>query len=124
MDTQTDLARLILELEAKRIGAMVKSDLATLESLLADDLSYTHSDGRTDTKGSFIALIRERGHYRGVDFSDHEVVVLAGGTAAVVRGRAVITLEGMAGYPVLFLDVWGLRQGAWKLVAWQATRLP
>ena len=124
MDTQTDLTRLILELEATRIGAMVKSDLATLESLLADDLSYTHSDGRTDTKGSFLALIRERGHYRGVDFSNHEVVVLAGGTAAVVRGHAVITLEGMAGYSVLFLDIWGLRQGAWKLVAWQATRLP
>jgi hypothetical protein len=35
--------------------------LKTLDALLADDLSYTHSGGTTDTKSSFLALIRERG---------------------------------------------------------------
>jgi ketosteroid isomerase-like protein len=114
----------ILSLEAKRIEAMVKKDIATLDALLADDLTYTHSGGTTDTKASFITLIKERGRYQGVDYSNTQVIPLAGGTTVVVRGRAQIRLEGVAGYPVLFLDVWALRDGAWKMVAWQATRVP
>jgi ketosteroid isomerase-like protein len=114
----------ILSLEAKRIEAMVKKDIATLDALLADDLTYTHSGGTTDTKASFITLIKERGRYQGVDYSNTQVIPFAGGTAVAVRGRAQIRLEGVAGYPVLFLDVWALRDGAWKMVAWQATRVP
>ena len=114
----------ILSLETKRIDAMVTKDLATLNELLADDLTYTHSGGTTDTKASFITLIKERGRYLGVDYSNTQVIPLQGGTAVVVRGRAQIRLDGVAGYPVLFLDVWALRNGAWKMVAWQATRVP
>ena len=114
----------ILSLEAKRIDAMVKKDIAALDALLADDLTYTHSGGTTDTKASFITLIRERGRYQGVDYSNTQVIPFNGGTAVAVRGRAQIRLEGVAGYPVLFLDVWALRDGAWKMVAWQATRVP
>src|SRR6476619_4699890 len=103
----------ILSLEARRVEAMVKKDIATLDALLADDLTYTHSGGTTDTKASFITLIKERGRYQGVDYSNTEVIPFAGGTAVAVRGRAQIRLEGVAGYPVLFLDVWALRDGAW-----------
>jgi ketosteroid isomerase-like protein len=114
----------ILSLEARRVEAMVKKDIATLDALLADDLTYTHSGGTTDTKASFITLIKERGRYQGVDYSNTQVIPFAGGTSVAVRGRAQIRLEGVAGYPVLFLDVWALRDGAWKMVAWQATRVP
>ena len=43
------------------------------------------------------------------------------------RGVAQIRLgEGPRGpatsYPVLFLDVYALRNGVWQMVAWQATR--
>ena len=40
----------ILALEAKRMAAMTRQDVATLEVLLADDLTHTHSRGETDTK--------------------------------------------------------------------------
>jgi ketosteroid isomerase-like protein len=119
-----DLAKTILELETRRIAAMVRRDVATLDALLADDLSYTHSGGRTDTKASFVAFIREKGDYVAVDFLSREVVPIPGGTAVVARGRAEIRLEDTPPYQVLFLDVWALRDGAWKMVAWQATRLP
>jgi hypothetical protein len=41
----------------------------------------------------------------------------------VVRGRAEIRLEDTPDYHVFFLDAWTLRDGAWKMVAWQATRI-
>jgi Domain of unknown function (DUF4440) len=112
----------IMDLEAKRIAAMVNKDVVTLAALLADDLSYTHSGGTTDTKASFLTLIKERGRYLGVDYSNTQVIPW-GGNTIVVRGRAQIRLEGTASYPVLFLDVWALRDGTWKMIAWQATRL-
>jgi hypothetical protein len=121
----SDLEKKILTLEAQRIGAMARKDIETLDALLGDDLSYTHSNGTTDTKASFLTLIKtkDRGRYLGVDYSDTEVIPLTGNTV-VVRGRAQMRLEGTPRYPVLFLDVWALRDGAWKMVAWQATRIP
>jgi hypothetical protein len=124
---ESELIHTIRGLEAKRIEAMVNKDLATLGDLLADDLSYTHSGGVTETKAQFITLIRDREpkhRYLGVDFASADVMPMPGGTAAMVRGRATIRLDGTAPYAVLFLDVWALRSGTWQLVAWQATRVP
>lgn len=127
-DIDVDLQRDILAIERQRVAAMVDRDLATLDSLLADDLTYTHSGGRTDTKASFIALIGETDHgYLGVDYSDEEVRP-CGGDGAIVRGIAQIRLIRAGGekisYPVLFLDVYARRDGRWQMVAWQATRVP
>ena len=118
-----NIEQAILSLEAKRIAAMVRRDITTLAPLLADDLSYSHSSGRTDTKASFLELVRS-GHYLDVDFPEREVV--SSGDAAIVRGRAQMRVShdgADLSYPILFLDVYARRNGAWQLVAWQATRL-
>lgn len=99
----------------------VEKDLATLGSLLADDLSYTHSGGTTDTRASFLTLIKERGRYLGVDYSNTQVIPI-NADSVLVRGIAEIRLQGTPSYPVIFVDVWARRDGAWKMVAWQATR--
>ena len=49
---EPSLPQKILDLETKRIAAMVAKDIPALDALLADDLSYTHSGGTTDTKAS------------------------------------------------------------------------
>jgi hypothetical protein len=116
------LEKKILDLEKQRIAAMVKKDIVTLDALLADDMSYTHSGGTTDTKASFIKLIKERGRYLGVDYSNTQVIT-SGANAVIVRGVAQIRLENTPAYPVIFVDMWVLRDGTWKMVAWQATRV-
>lgn len=114
---------MIRGLEAKRIDCMVRRDLDALAPMLADDLSYSHSSGRTDTKASFLELVR-KGHYLGVEFPTSTVTV--SGDAAIVRGLARMHVTGDTGaelrYPVLFLDVYVRRSGVWQLLAWQATR--
>ena len=124
---ESELIRTIRDLEARRIAAMVNKDLATLNALLADDLSYTHSGGVTETKVQFVALVRDREakhNYLDVEFANVDVIPMPGDTAAMVRGCATIRLEGIPPYAVLFLDVWALRNGTWQLIAWQATRVP
>jgi len=44
----------VIDLDKKRMQAMAAKDVATLESLIADDLVYTHSSARLDTKRSLI----------------------------------------------------------------------
>jgi hypothetical protein len=126
--TSVELREEILDLERQRVAAMVSKDLPALAAILGDDLSYTHSGGRTDTKDSFLTLIGnpEQG-YDGVDYRDEEVIA-CGADGAVVRGIAQIRLWRPGGekisYPVLFVNVFARRAGRWQNVAWQATRLP
>lgn len=124
----SEVGKEILSLESQRIEAMVKRDLDTLDRLLAYDLSYTHSGGRTDDKASFLALIEDTASsYVGVDYSEIEVIP-CGDAAVTVRGRAQIRLERQTGerpsYPVRFSVVYAFRDGAWSLVLWHATRIP
>ena len=123
------LAQEILAIEARRVQAMVDRDIPTLASILADDLTYTHSGGRIDDKASFLALIEDtESSYLGVDFYAGTEVIPCGADGVLVRGKAQIRLERMTGdkpsYPVWFVDVFARRDGRWQLVAWQATRAP
>ena len=116
----------ILGLEAERTDAMVQQDVKALTSLLADDLAYTHSDGRTDTKESFLSLIAAPAlRYLGIDYANREVIDC--GNAVVVRGTARMRLlrepGGRENYVVLFLDVWARHDGRWQMVGWHATRV-
>ncbi|HXW26285.1 MAG TPA: nuclear transport factor 2 family protein, partial [Xanthobacteraceae bacterium] len=51
-------AEMVIDLDKKRMQAMGEKDLGTLEALLADDLIYTHSSARVDTKQSLIANMK------------------------------------------------------------------
>jgi hypothetical protein len=116
----------VLLLERTRADAMVRADVGALAGLLSEDLSYTHSDGRRDTKESLLGLVAGPAlRYLGVDYSKQEVVDC--GDAVIVRGTARIRLLLDSGerrdYPVLFLDIWARRAGRWQTVGWQATRI-
>ena len=117
----------VLQLERQRAAAMVREDIGALQDLLAEDLSYTHSDGRRDTKESLLALIAGPSmRYLGIDYSDQEAIDC--GDVVVVRGTARIRLMRESGerpdFHVLFLDIWVRRDGRWQSVGWQATRVP
>jgi len=112
----------ILELENRRIEAMTKGDTQALEEILADDLIYTHTTARLDTKASFIESIKSgRTNYKSVERKDVEVRQL--GDTAVVTGHAKFHV-GDNTFEARFTDVYAKRNGAWQMVAWQSTRVP
>ena len=112
----------IIELENKRVEAMIKGDVQALEKILADDLIYTHTTARIDTKSSFIEAISSgRSNYRSVERKD--VNVRQFGDSAVVTGHAKVHV-GDNKFEIRFIDVYAKRDGAWQMVAWQSTRLP
>ena len=50
----------VIELDAQRMTAMAQRDVATLNALIADELVYTHSSARLDTKQSLIEQHADR----------------------------------------------------------------
>ena len=112
----------ILALEDRRIEAMVKGDVLALGEILADDLIYTHTTARLDTKASFIDAVKTgKSNYKSVDRNDVEVRSL--GDTAVVTGHAKFHV-GDNKFEARFIDVYAKRNGAWQMVAWQSTRVP
>lgn len=116
----------IIDLDAKRMKAMAAKDVATLEAVLADDLIYTHSSARLDTKRSLIdAMVKGTTVYTGVEPSDVKAQDL--GDTVVLTGIAQIKVVSNGtpnAFGVRFTDVYTRRNGRWQMVTWQSTRLP
>ena len=115
----------IIDLDRQRMTAMAKKDIATLNQLLADDLIYTHSSARLDTKKSLIGAMESGATvYTAVEPS--EVVAQDVGDAVVLTGVAAISVNS-GGNPnsfrVRFTDVYANKGGQWQMVTWQSTRL-
>ena len=118
--------QMIIELDKKRMTAMAQKDIATLNELIADDLVYTHSTARLDTKQSLIGNMESGSTvYTSVVPSDVKAQDL--GDAVVLTGacRIGVNAGGRANsFGVRFTDVYAKRGGRWQMVSWQSTRLP
>jgi ketosteroid isomerase-like protein len=119
-------ARKIIDLDRKRMSAMAQKDVATLKTLLADDLVYTHSSARLDTKESLVAGMESGSTvYTAVEPSEVKAQDL--GDAVVLTGACRISVIANGrpnSFRVRFTDVYANRGGAWQMVSWQSTRLP
>ena len=120
-----DNRQMIIDLDKKRMSAMAQKDVATLNALLADDLIYTHSSARLDTKQSLIGAMESGSTvYTSVEPSDVKAQDL--GDTVVLTGscRISVTSGGRPNsFGVRFTDVYANKGGRWQMVAWQSTRL-
>lgn len=116
----------IIDLDRKRMHAMAQKDIATLKAVLADDLVYTHSSARLDTKQSLIAGMESGATvYTAVEPSDVKAQDL--GDSVVLTGTARISVQANGrpmSFGVRFTDIYANKGGTWQMVAWQSTRLP
>jgi len=106
--------------------AMIDGDKAALEKIAATDLSYGHSSGKVEDKTAFVqALASGASDFVTIDLTDQTVKVV--GNTAIVRHTLSATTNdgGKPGTVKLFvLLIWQKQQGAWKLLARQAAKVP
>jgi len=115
----------IIALDKARMDAMAKKDIAALGDIIADDLIYTHSSARMDTKASLIGNMQS-GSTVYTSVVPSEVVAQDLGDSVVLTGIAAISV--MSGgkpnsFKVRFTDVYANRGGKWQMVTWQSTKL-
>jgi len=95
----------IKKLEDRRFQAMIDGDFDTLDKLLGDDLTYTHSSGQADTRAEYIALCK-RGvfKYQKIERPIEEIQVY--GETVVVTGHVMpITLARATNSPTVVLPI-------------------
>lgn len=118
---------MVLALENRRVAALLRADLATLDEILADDLVYTHSSSHVDTKASYLETIRS-GKLKYLTLAHRNPTIRVYGTTAVVHGIADVRTvwEDQTGdpYAVCYTMVYVQKNDRWQKVAWQSTRLP
>jgi ketosteroid isomerase-like protein len=118
--------QMIIDLDKKRMNAMAQKDVATLNTILSDDLVYTHSSARLDTKQSLIGAMESGSTvYSSVVPSD--VKAQDCGDTVVLTGVARIGVKSggnAMNFAVRFTDVYANKGGKWQMVTWQSTRLP
>ncbi len=116
----------VIELDKQRMTAMAQKDITTLNRLLSDDLVYTHSSARLDTKQSLVGNMESGSTvYTAVEPSDVKAQDL--GDTVVLTGACRISVMSRGrpnSFSVRFTDVYTGKGGQWQMVAWQSTRLP
>ncbi len=116
-------------LERQRFEAQVKKDFTFLEKIFAEDLIYTHSSGKTDTKATYIASIREgKSVYEKIDVESIGVRVYNNAQTALVNGVVLINLGMVEGKPNIVhlrYSVAYIKDKAkgWQLANWQSGKL-
>lgn len=113
-----------LEFQSARFRAMIDADIDSLEDFLADDLSYSHTTGKTETKSAFLSTV-ESGEVNYVSMTPRDVEVRIYGDIAVITGLS--RLQGAVGdrsvsFTIRFLDVSKRVGDSWQLVAWQSVK--
>jgi hypothetical protein len=86
----------VLALEEQRYGAMLRADVATLERMLDDALTYTHSNGIVDTKATYLAGVRDKlWEYNSIAPENARVVVRGSCALVLCRLRIDLSVRGM-----------------------------
>ena len=122
--TLSDSNRL-LEFDVQRRQAMIAADIDVLTRLLSDDLVWTHSSGKTESKAEVIKALAEGAvDYRTLEMTQDRVlhfgkIFIHQG---VLHGSAVRDGESKT-LNARFLSVWQEVGDQIQLVAWQSTNL-
>lgn len=118
-------------LERQRFEAQVKKDYAVLEKVFADDLVYTHSNGKQNNKQEYLQSIRDgKSQYEKIEVEALHVRAYHDGRTAVVNGSITITLPpkpdgtpNLAHLKYVVVQIKDPKKG-WQVVLWQSQKQP
>jgi ketosteroid isomerase-like protein len=116
----------IRQREIRRFEAMLRVDVAALDDILSEDLTYTHATGVFETKAEFIAKLKS-GQVKYESLVPEDMRVRVYGTTGVVTGLARVKVQVKGehlSFQLRFTDAYVKKGDRWQMVAWQATRLP
>jgi ketosteroid isomerase-like protein len=123
--TANGLEETILKLEQQWEDALTQSDTGALERLYDERLIYTHSNGKVDTKATYIQAIKS-GATRYESMKRDDIKVTAYGQTALVTCHwqvHVLAQGNKIDTNARYLHVFIQQRDGWKLVAHQSTRI-
>ena len=104
--------------------ATIKKDVAALNKVYHEDLTYSHSSGANQTKAEVLKAVSGRGIVESMKFNDTTIRIY--GTVALVRGITDLRNGSEGKMNDNHLNIlWVLVKGpqGWQIVARQTTRM-
>jgi ketosteroid isomerase-like protein len=126
MSANTETIQAVRDADDRRCRAMTDHDLDALAQLLGDDLVYTHSNARSDSKAEYMANLSS-GKVRYREVHRDSVIITLHGDTAVMHGHVILktTREGTdRTLDNKFLCVWAKKPAGWQMVACASTPIP
>jgi len=111
----------VLAAEKQYIDGMVKSDPDSVAKVLADDLSYTHSSAKMETKADVLKGITNTVQYTSITIESTKVRQY--GNTIITNHNMMYTGPKVSSH-VYVTMVWVKQGGGWQMVTRQATKLP
>ncbi len=124
---QSTAAKEVLATEEARTTALDQSDVAALDRIMADDVTYVHASGKVDTKRSYLDAIRS-GQLHYISWKPVRLDVRTMGDGAAIDGEYAVRVTDSRVQPTPFdisifiLTAYARRDGRWQQIAWQSTR--
>ena len=117
--------QILIELEQGWNEAFYRKDVAFIEALLADEFMATYEDGSQGDKARELVLTTEFNQQVESAIQDEFTVRVYGDTAVVwFRLHLVGIRQGQrAEVTFRYTDVWVLRDGRWRCVSTQSTKV-
>lgn len=115
----------IATLEHRRFEAMTHQDIPFLQNVLAENVTYAHSNGLVETKNQHLENIRSGSiNYQEMELEENSTRFYK--KTAITIG--IINVKGLyKGNPFSvrlgYTDVYVKMKGKWKLVAWRSAKL-
>jgi Domain of unknown function (DUF4440) len=99
----------------------MKSDPDSVAKVLADDLSYTHSSAKMETKADVLNGITGKVQYTSITIESTKVRQY--GNTIITNHNMMYTGPKVSSH-VYVTMVWVKQAGGWQMVTRQATKLP
>jgi len=117
----------VMAVEEARTAALDRSDVARLDQIMADDVTYIHASGKVDTKKSYLDAIRS-GQLHYISWRPKGLHVRVMGDGALIDGEYLVRVTDSRVQPdpfdinIFILTAYERRNGRWQQIAWQSTR--
>lgn len=126
LGADSELVLAVKHRESERQTAMIRADVPALEDLFAEDCTYIHSNGLTQTRAGLITMLTKR-ELRYLNFDVEEAEYREYGGTVVCTGMQSISLTS-SGKPFpsnsRYTIVYATIAGRPRVVAYQSTLLP
>lgn len=121
------LAAAVRAADDERVAATMAADPARMDAIYSDQLHYTHSNGKFDTKQSYLdAVVSHRSVYSAYDYVKRDFQVVT--PEVVVMTAHALVIAGTATTPTKLdlnvMAVWRLEGGKWRFLSWLSSKIP
>lgn len=120
-----DAASQVMALDKSWAKAVVDSDIAAIEKIIAPGLIYSHSDGVIDTREAYLNRLKKgTSDYQAIDFAKMDAKVFGDVVVVTARAQFKVLADGKKiNNDIAYTHTYQKQNGAWRMIAHQAAKM-